>query len=59
MIDRLKAEENAAKPTPSCTLVILGITGDLVHRLLMPALYSLAPLATAELGGRLESQGNS
>jgi glucose-6-phosphate 1-dehydrogenase len=42
MIDRLKIEENAAKPAPSCTLVIFGITGDLVHRLLMPALYNLA-----------------
>ena len=42
MIDRLKTEEKAAKTAPSCTLVIFGITGDLGHRLLMPALYNLA-----------------
>lgn len=32
----------AAKPAPDCTLVIFGVTGDLTHRLLMPALYNLA-----------------
>ena len=42
MIDRPETEENAARPAPSCTLVLFGITGDLVHRLLMPALYNLA-----------------
>ena len=31
-----------AKPAPSCTLVIFGATGDLTHRLLMPALYNLS-----------------
>ena len=31
-----------AKRAPPCTLVIFGITGDLAHRLLMPALYNLA-----------------
>jgi glucose-6-phosphate 1-dehydrogenase len=33
---------SASKPAPDCTLVIFGITGDLTHRLLMPALYNLA-----------------
>ncbi len=33
---------SAAKPAPACTLVIFGATGDLTHRLLMPALYNLA-----------------
>ncbi|WP_262031986.1 glucose-6-phosphate dehydrogenase [Microvirga sp. Mcv34] len=31
-----------SKPAPDCTLVIFGITGDLTHRLLMPALYNLS-----------------
>ncbi|MGY2048280.1 glucose-6-phosphate dehydrogenase [Methylobacterium sp. JK268] len=31
-----------APPAPDCTLVIFGATGDLTHRLLMPALYNLA-----------------
>ena len=31
-----------AEPAPPCTLVIFGATGDLTHRLLMPALYNLA-----------------
>ena len=31
-----------APPAPPCTLVIFGATGDLTHRLLMPALYNLA-----------------
>ena len=31
-----------AAPAPDCTLVIFGATGDLTHRLLMPALYNLA-----------------
>jgi glucose-6-phosphate 1-dehydrogenase len=30
------------KPAPACALVIFGITGDLTHRLLMPALYNLS-----------------
>ena len=29
-------------PAPPCTLVIFGASGDLAHRLLMPALYNLA-----------------
>ncbi len=33
---------HAPAPAPPCTLVIFGITGDLTHRLLMPALYNLA-----------------
>ena len=31
-----------APPAPPCTLVIFGASGDLTHRLLMPALYNLA-----------------
>ena len=42
MTDELTTEENTPKPAPACTLVIFGITGDLVRRLLMPALYNLA-----------------
>ena len=30
-----------AKPAPDCTLVIFGVTGDMTHRLLMPALFNL------------------
>ena len=33
---------NTAKPAPACVLVIFGVTGDLTHRLLMPALYNLS-----------------
>jgi glucose-6-phosphate 1-dehydrogenase len=29
-------------PAESCTFVIFGVTGDLAHRLLIPALYNLA-----------------
>lgn len=31
-----------AKPAPDCALVIFGVTGDMTHRLLMPALYNLS-----------------
>ena len=31
-----------SEAAPDCTLVIFGVTGDMVHRLLMPALYNLA-----------------
>jgi glucose-6-phosphate 1-dehydrogenase len=31
-----------SSPADSCTLVIFGVTGDLTHRLLIPALYNLA-----------------
>ncbi len=31
-----------APPAPPCTLVIFGASGDLTHRLLVPALYNLA-----------------
>ena len=31
-----------APPAPQCTLVIFGASGDLTHRLLVPALYNLA-----------------
>ena len=31
-----------APPAPPCTLVIFGASGDLAHRLLVPALYNLA-----------------
>jgi len=32
----------AARPAPSATLVIFGITGDLSHRLLMPSLVHMS-----------------
>ena len=35
------AMAEGAAPPPACTLVIFGATGDLTHRLLMPALYNL------------------
>ncbi|KAA2235437.1 glucose-6-phosphate dehydrogenase [Salinarimonas soli] len=31
-----------APPAPPCTLVVFGVTGDLAHRLLTPALYNLS-----------------
>jgi glucose-6-phosphate 1-dehydrogenase len=31
-----------AEPAPPCAIVIFGATGDLTHRLLMPALYNLS-----------------
>ncbi|MFE1602736.1 glucose-6-phosphate dehydrogenase [Methylobacterium sp. ID0610] len=37
-----KTGRTSAPPAPACTLVIFGATGDLTHRLLMPALYNLA-----------------
>ncbi|MBX9825868.1 MAG: glucose-6-phosphate dehydrogenase [Xanthobacteraceae bacterium] len=33
---------SSSASVPDCTLVVFGITGDLAHRLLMPALYNLA-----------------
>ncbi len=30
------------EPAPPCAIVIFGATGDLTHRLLMPALYNLS-----------------
>ena len=39
---RPQASARGAKPAPPCTLVIFGATGDLTHRLLMPALYNLS-----------------
>ncbi|MFL6813087.1 MAG: hypothetical protein ACJ8EK_03500, partial [Bradyrhizobium sp.] len=32
---------NQRKPDP-CSFVIFGVTGDLTHRLIIPALYNLA-----------------
>ncbi len=37
-----KAPASAAAPAGPCCLVIFGASGDLTHRLLMPALYNLA-----------------
>lgn len=37
-----RASTRGATPAPPCTLVIFGATGDLAHRLLMPALYNLS-----------------
>lgn len=33
---------SSTPPAPPCTLVIFGVTGDLTHRLLMPAIYNLS-----------------
>src|SRR5438445_13813196 len=33
---------NAARPAGPCCFVIFGASGDLMHRLLVPALYNLA-----------------
>src|SRR6266545_1512397 len=37
-----KISANVAAPAGPCCLVIFGASGDLTHRLLMPALYNLA-----------------
>ena len=34
--------DSTAEPTPPCTFVIFGATGDLTKRLLMPAFYNLS-----------------
>jgi glucose-6-phosphate 1-dehydrogenase len=38
----MAAQKRIADPTPPCTFVIFGATGDLTKRLLMPAFYNLA-----------------
>ncbi len=43
----------AAPPAPPCTLVIFGASGDLTHRLLMPALYNLARAGSLDPGFRV------
>ena len=54
-----------AEPAPPCAIVIFGATGDLTHRLLMPALYNLSrwkllPEKLAILGiGRTEIDSKS
>ncbi len=42
-----------APPAPPCTLVILGASGDLTHRLLVPALYNLARAGSLDDGFRI------
>ena len=42
-----------APPAPPCTLVIFGASGDLTHRLLMPALYNLARAGSLDPGFRV------
>ncbi len=37
-----KTAMTSARPADPCTLVIFGASGDLTHRLLVPALYNLA-----------------
>src|SRR5690348_9439013 len=37
-----KIPSNTAAPAGPCSFVIFGASGDLTHRLLMPALYNLA-----------------
>ena len=44
---------------PQCTLVIFGISGDLTHRLLMPALYNLARLKRLPKDFRIIGVGRS
>jgi len=39
---RIRQTGTAAKPADPCTLVIFGSSGDMAHRLLVPALYNLA-----------------
>jgi glucose-6-phosphate 1-dehydrogenase len=42
-----------APPAPPCTLVIFGASGDLTHRLLVPALYNLARAGSLDAGFRV------
>ncbi len=42
-----------APPAPPCTLVIFGASGDLTHRLLLPALYNLARAGSLDPGFRV------
>jgi len=42
-----------APPAPPCTLVIFGASGDLTHRLLMPAIYNLARAGSLPEGFRI------
>jgi glucose-6-phosphate 1-dehydrogenase len=37
-----KTATTSARPADPCTLIIFGASGDLTHRLLLPALYNLA-----------------
>jgi glucose-6-phosphate 1-dehydrogenase len=39
---KIKQAATAAKPADPCTFVIFGASGDMAHRLLIPALYNLA-----------------
>ena len=48
LIDQIEAP-----PAPPCTLVIFGASGDLAHRLLMPALYNLARAGSLDAGFRV------
>jgi glucose-6-phosphate 1-dehydrogenase len=38
----LKASARRIEPAPPCSFVVFGASGDLTHRLLVPALYNLA-----------------
>jgi glucose-6-phosphate 1-dehydrogenase len=38
----MTTKATTARPADPCTLVIFGASGDLTHRLLVPALYNLA-----------------
>src|SRR5580700_6953084 len=38
----MKVKAGKARPADPCCLVIFGASGDLTHRLLVPALYNLA-----------------
>src|SRR5580700_2918722 len=60
-----KAATTTARPADPCCLVIFGASGDLTHRLLVPALYNLEvsgllPEAFALIGvARSESSGDA
>ena len=46
-------DSSDAPPAPPCTLVIFGASGDLTHRLLVPALYNLARAGSLPDGFRI------
>ena len=64
-----KTATTSARPADPCTLIIFGASGDLTHRLLLPALYTrfrsridhsfgekLLSAMRNEFGGHVESQ---
>jgi glucose-6-phosphate 1-dehydrogenase len=41
-VQKIRPAGTTAKPADPCTLVVFGASGDMAHRLLVPALYNLA-----------------